>query len=161
MALRIGNFRANFLSSNESFDVLFGLGGADTFELLGPGALAFGGRGADEFIFGDGDYTVHLGHDRDEDQIILQGDARFTAVGVAGFEPGTDKINLVALGVTGIDQLSIGELGDRTFVEFNNLAVVLTDLGEELDEDDFIFFEPLPFPEITSDPVSPDLTLGF
>ena len=77
-------------------------------------------------------------------------------------QPATGLTQLIAgATMTGPRPGGFGELGDRTFVEFNNLAVVLTDLGEELDEDDFIFFEPLPFPEITSDPVSPDLTLGF
>lgn len=137
-----GGNGADSLDGGIGADTLMGANGADTLlggddnDLLNGGDEndeLYGGNGADTLIGGTGVDTLDGGAGDDVFQmvgnaVIVTGEGadvielgvNASALTVLDFTPGTDRIDLTAIGVTDMSQVTLTEAGGNTVVTFTN-----------------------------------------
>jgi hypothetical protein len=114
-------------------------GTSDVIDLGRGRDLAYGGGGDDTFVIESGKKVLFGGTGDDTFQFLERAMGKTT---ISDFGRGNDVLDLSALGVTGLDDLTIRETRFGTKIEVGDLDIVLNVKPDQLDVDDFRFADP-------------------
>ncbi len=142
MTTYLGTTGKDIFGANATDDVYWTFMGADTITTGGGTDVVFAGFGADTINVGSG--TSYLRGGFGADVFVFQSGAQGLTT-IRDFESGQDKIDLSALGVTGLDQIQVlpHATGTGSFLTIGGETISLKLAPNELVASDFIF-APLP-----------------
>lgn len=148
MTTYLGTIGNDVFGAHETDDVYWTFMGADTITTGGGTDAVFAGFGADTINIGSGVASVRGGFGADV--FVFQSGATGLTT-IRDFESGQDKIDLSALGVTGLDDVQIlpHASGRGSYLTVGGETISLKLTPNELVASDFIF-APAPIREAES-----------
>lgn len=138
MAFRLGDRLANRFAATEENDVIVALDGDDEIETGGGVDIVLAGTGADVITIGSGTNFLFGGQDTDADIFRFKMDASGVTT-IFGFQDGLDKIDVSAMGITGMSQLVSLDQDMGTAILMGDVNLLLLGATGPLDASDFIF----------------------
>jgi len=132
-----GGLDADYLYGEAGNDVIYASYGGDYLSGGAGTDTMFGGDGNDTIVGGTGDDTMYGGFGNDV--FVIEANSGADAIG-GFFSLGSDRIDLSALNLNGMSDLTISQDGADVLIEFGGSSIRLFNATEtNLDSTDFIF----------------------
>lgn len=132
-----GGSDGDYLYGESGDDVIYASSGGDYVSGGGGKDTLFGGDGNDTIAGGTGDDTMYGGFGNNV--FVIDADSGDDAIG-GFFSLGSNRIDLSALSLNGMTDLTISQAGADVVIEFGSSSIRLFNANEaDLDSTDFIF----------------------
>ncbi|MBB96293.1 MAG: hypothetical protein CML68_17080 [Rhodobacteraceae bacterium] len=158
MPVRLGSSEDDTFDADPANDLFLGFSGNDRID-TGTGLdLVLGGSGADTIVIDTG--VKLIGGGTGADHYVFRPEASGLTI-LADFQPGSDRINLSALGVSHMSELQITADSLGTVLTTGQLTIRLFVTPDQLRDSDIVFADLSDAPSITFEDLSaPDATTG-